>query len=116
MNKEGLTLESAKILTKKDGAFVNSRRIGEVKIVDVRLSDAAAKSIGRRGGRYVTLYGSPRAAGMTASAHADASAARAAVRGGFGQPGRYTGQSRRGVCSAVGGAKGQPLFSGGSGN
>lgn len=66
MNKEGLTLESAKILTKKDGAFVNSRRIGEVKIVDVRLSDAAAKSIGRRGGRYVTLYGSPRAAGMTA--------------------------------------------------
>ena len=66
MNKERFMPEAAKILTKKDGAFVNSRRIGEVRIADVRLSDSAAKSIGRRAGRYITLYGSPRAAGMTA--------------------------------------------------
>lgn len=66
MNKTGLTFEAARILTKKDGAAVVTRRIGEVKITDVKLSANAAKLIGRREGRYITLHGEPHAAGMTA--------------------------------------------------
>ena len=66
MDKNGLAFEAARILTKKDGASVITRRIGEVKITDVKLSAEAAKRIGRREGRYITLHGEPYAEGMTA--------------------------------------------------
>lgn len=66
MDKSGLTMEAARILTKKDGASVVSRQIGAVKITDVKLSAEAAERIGRREGRYITLQGEPDAEGMTA--------------------------------------------------
>lgn len=66
MDKNGLMIETARILSSKDGARVASRRIGGVRITDARLSAAAARRIGRRAGRYITLYGEPHAAGMTA--------------------------------------------------
>lgn len=66
MDKSGLAFEAARILTKKDGASVITRQIGEVKITDVKLSAEAAKRIGRREGRYITLHGEPYAVGMTA--------------------------------------------------
>lgn len=66
MTKDGLAFEAARILTKKDGAAVVTRKIGDVKITDVKLSAAAAKKIGKREGRYITLGGEPSAAGMTA--------------------------------------------------
>ncbi len=66
MDKNGLMIETARILSAKDGARVASRRIGEVKITDARLSGTAARRIGRRAGRYITLRGEPHAAGMTA--------------------------------------------------
>lgn len=66
MDKNGLAFEAARVLTKKDGASVITRQIGEVKITDVKLSTDAAKRIGRRGGRYITLHGEPYAEGMTA--------------------------------------------------
>lgn len=66
MDKSGLAFEAARILTKKDGASVITRQIGEVKIIDVKLSAEAAKRIGRREGRYITLHGEPYAVGMTA--------------------------------------------------
>ena len=66
MDKKGLAIESAKILTRNDGVSAVTRKIGEVWITDVRLSADAAKSIGRRAGRYITLSGRPDAAGMTA--------------------------------------------------
>lgn len=66
MDKSGLTMEAARILTKKDGASVITRQIGSVKITDVKLSADAASRIGRREGRYITLQGEPDAEGMTA--------------------------------------------------
>lgn len=69
MDNSGLTFEAAKILTRADGAFAKTRQIGEVKITDVRLSADAAKRIGKREGRYITLHGEPHAAGMTALLH-----------------------------------------------
>ena len=66
MDKSGLAMEAARILTKKDGASVTARQIGEVKITDVKLSADAAERIGRREGRYITLHGEPDAEGMTA--------------------------------------------------
>ena len=66
MDKHGLAVEAAKILTGKDGASVVTRQIGEVKITDVKLSADAASRIGRREGRYITLHGEPDAEGMTA--------------------------------------------------
>lgn len=66
MDKSGLAMEAARILTKKDGANVVARQIGSVKITDVKLSAEAAKRIGRREGRYITLQGEPDAEGMTA--------------------------------------------------
>lgn len=66
MDKHGLAFESARLLTKKDGVKYASRNIGEVKITDVRLSADAAKRVGRREGRYITLHGEPHAEGMTA--------------------------------------------------
>ena len=69
MDKSGLTMEAARILTKKDGASVISRQIGAVKITDVKLSAEAASRIGRREGRYITLQGEPDADGMTALLH-----------------------------------------------
>lgn len=66
MDKSGLTMEAARILTKKDGASAVTRQIGSVKITDVRLSADAASRIGRREGRYITLQGEPDAVGMTA--------------------------------------------------
>ena len=66
MDRSGLAMEAAEILTKKDGASVITRQIGAVKITDVKLSADAAKRIGRREGRYITLQGEPYAEGMTA--------------------------------------------------
>lgn len=66
MDNSGLAFEAAHILTKNDGVRAASRKIGEVKITDVRLSASAAKSIGRRAGRYITLHGDPHTEGMTA--------------------------------------------------
>lgn len=66
MTKNGLAFEAARILTKKDGAAAVTRQIGDVKITDVKLSAEAAKRIGKREGRYITLGGEPSAAGMTA--------------------------------------------------
>lgn len=66
MNKNGLAIETARILSAKDGARAASRRIGDVRITDVRLSEEAARRIGRRAGRYITLRGEPHAEGMTA--------------------------------------------------
>ena len=66
MDKRGLAVEAARILTKKDGASVTARKIGAVKITDVKLSEDAANRIGRREGRYITLQGEPDAEGMTA--------------------------------------------------
>ena len=66
MDKNGLMIETARILSAKDGARVAARRIGEIKITDARLSGTAARRIGRRAGRYITLRGEPHAAGMTA--------------------------------------------------
>lgn len=66
MDKNGLALESAGILTKKDGARCASRKIGGVKVTDIRLSNDAARRIGRREGRYITLHGEPHTEGMTA--------------------------------------------------
>ena len=66
MDKSGLAMEAARILTKKDGASVTARQIGSVKITDVKLSADAASRIGRREGRYITLQGEPDAEGMTA--------------------------------------------------
>ena len=65
MDKHGLAVEAARILTKKDGASVITRQIGEVKITDVKLSADAAERIGRREGRYITLHGEPDAEGLT---------------------------------------------------
>ena len=59
MDKNGLALESAGILTKKDGARCASRKIGGVKVTDIRLSNDAARRIGRR-------EGEPHTEGMTA--------------------------------------------------
>lgn len=66
MDKNGLTIETARILSGSDGARVATRRIGGVKITDARLSEAAARRIGKRAGRYITLRGEPHAEGMTA--------------------------------------------------
>lgn len=66
MDNSGLAFEAAEILTRADGAFAKTLRIGEVKITDVRLSAEAAARIGKREGRYITLHGEPHAAGMTA--------------------------------------------------
>ena len=66
MDKSGLAMEAARILTKKDGASAVTRQIGAVKITDVKLSADAARRIGRREGRYITLQGEPDAEGMTA--------------------------------------------------
>ena len=43
MDKKGLAIESAKILTRNDGVSAVTRKIGEVGITDVRLSADAAK-------------------------------------------------------------------------
>lgn len=66
MDRRGLTLEAAKILTRNDGAKTLSRTVGEVKITDVKLSAEAAKKINRHAGRFITLHGEPHAAGITA--------------------------------------------------
>lgn len=66
MDSRGLVPETARMMTKKDGVHSITRRVGEVKITDVRLSETAARSIGRRAGRYISLHGEPHAAGMTA--------------------------------------------------
>ena len=66
MDKYGLTIENANILTKKDGVNAVTRQIGDVKITDVKLSAVGASRIGRRAGRYITLQGEPDAFGMTA--------------------------------------------------
>lgn len=66
MDRRGLAVEAARVLTSRDGVSAVSRRIGSVKITDVRLSAAAARSIGRREGRFITLHGEPSAPGMTA--------------------------------------------------
>lgn len=66
MDKKGLAMEAARILTGRDGASVTARKIGSVKITDVKLSEDAARRIGRREGRYITLQGEPDAEGMTA--------------------------------------------------
>lgn len=66
MDNTGLAFEAAKILTRADGAAAKSRKIGDVRITDVRLSAEAGARIGKRGGRYITLHGEPHAAGMTA--------------------------------------------------
>lgn len=65
MDNRGLALESARMLTKKDGVSTAVRRVGEVKITDVRLSRRAAERMGRRAGRYISLHGEPHSAGMT---------------------------------------------------
>ncbi len=66
MDNRGLAMEAAKILTEKDGAFAAVRKIGEIKITDVRLDKNAAGLIGRSPGRYITLEGQPYCSGMTA--------------------------------------------------
>lgn len=65
MDRVGLAMESAKILTKKDGAIAAKRRIGAIEITDVKLNANAAARVGQREGRYITLCGEPDAVGMT---------------------------------------------------
>lgn len=65
MDKNGLMIETARIISAEDGARVAARRIGDVRITDARLSEDAARRLGRRAGRYITLRGEPHAAGMT---------------------------------------------------
>lgn len=66
MDRSGLTMESAKILTEKEGARVVSRKIGGVKITDIRLNEIGAGLIGREPGRYITLEGQPTSEGFAA--------------------------------------------------
>lgn len=66
MDKRGLAMEAAKILTPKEGVSSAARKIGEVRITDVKLDKNAALKIGRAPGRYITLEGQPESAGMAA--------------------------------------------------
>ena len=69
MDNSGLAFEAAQILTNSQGVSAQTRRIGDVKITDVRVNAEAAAKIGKREGRYITLHGEPHAAGMTALLH-----------------------------------------------
>lgn len=64
MDNRGLALESARMMTKKDGVCAAVRSIGDIRISDVRLSEQAARSIGRNAGRYITFHGEPDSAGL----------------------------------------------------
>lgn len=65
MDKSGLAFEAAAILTDSSGIESISRRIGGVKITDVKISRDASARTGKREGRYITLEGEPYAQGMS---------------------------------------------------
>ncbi len=66
MDRTGLAVEAAKILTEKDGISAVSRTIGSIKITDVKIRESAARKIHKSAGRYITLAGEPSAEGITA--------------------------------------------------
>lgn len=57
MNHFGLAVETAKILTKVDGAVIKKKTVAGVKVTDVTLKEPAAGKIGKPEGRYITLEG-----------------------------------------------------------
>lgn len=65
MDKSGLAFEAAAIVTDSAGIESVSRRIGEVKITDVKIGRSASERTGKRVGRYITLEGAPYAQGMS---------------------------------------------------
>ncbi len=65
MDKSGLAIESAQFLGKSGGLRAVTRRVGEVKITDVRIT-AENSWTGKAPGRYITLEGEPHAEGITA--------------------------------------------------
>ncbi|MDE7398653.1 MAG: GPR endopeptidase [Oscillospiraceae bacterium] len=65
MDKSGLAFEAAAIVTDSAGIESASRKIGEVKITDVKISRAASVRTGKQFGRYITLEGAPYAQGMS---------------------------------------------------
>lgn len=69
MDRTGLAMESAQILAEKDGVSAISRTIGGIKITDVKIRAAAAQTVGKAAGRYITLEGEPSDEGMTALLH-----------------------------------------------
>ncbi len=59
MNRTGLAMETAKMLSDKTGTRVVSRRVGGVNITDVRVSASAGRRLSKPAGRYITLEGEP---------------------------------------------------------
>ncbi len=59
MNRTGLAMEMAEMVSDKTGLKVLSRRVGGVNITDVRVTEQAKRRFGRPAGRYITLEGEP---------------------------------------------------------
>ncbi len=66
MDNRGLAVETAQTLTDTRGIHAITRRIGEVRITDVRISEEAQNRAGRTAGRYITLEGEAHSQGMSA--------------------------------------------------
>ncbi len=66
MDKRGLAAEAAQSLVGTRGFHAITRRIGEVKITDITISEEAKSRAGRAAGRYITLEGEPHAQGLSA--------------------------------------------------
>ncbi len=66
MDNRGLAAEAAQPLAGTRGFHAITRRVGEVKITDITISEEAKARVGRAAGRYITLEGEPHAQGLSA--------------------------------------------------
>lgn len=66
MNRTDLAAEAAEMLSDKSGIRTLTRRVGDITITDVCISQRAAERIGKPMGRYITLEGDPLSECMTA--------------------------------------------------
>ena len=66
MDRSGLAVEAAEMMTDKSGVRMVRREIGGVRITDVRVTPQAEQRLGKAAGRYITLEGDPCGDGMAA--------------------------------------------------
>lgn len=64
MNNRGLAAETAAALGNAHGVHAVTRRIGDVTVTDVTVSEDAHKRVNQAAGRYITLDGEPHYQGM----------------------------------------------------
>lgn len=59
MTRTGLAVEMAESFKGTHGMRVTSKRVGNTRVTDVRLSESGAEVFGKSAGRYITIEGEP---------------------------------------------------------